>query len=60
VREVIAAHHLPWTVTRLGCRVEYAFAPRPPVNGGEAAAMVDADLDRFMHLAALNRGIMLT
>ena len=57
---MIAAHGLPWIVKRLGCRVEYWFRPDPPRNGGEAAATVDADLDRFMHLAALNRGIMLT
>ncbi|EFN57144.1 hypothetical protein CHLNCDRAFT_34843 [Chlorella variabilis] len=60
VEGVIAAHGLPWIVKRLGCRVEYWFRPDPPRNGGEAAATVDADLDRFMHLAALNRGIMLT
>ena len=29
-------------------------------NGGEAAAAVDPDLERYMHLAALNRGILLT
>ena len=45
---------------RLGCRVEYWFRPTPPRNGGEAAAAVDPDLERYMHLAALNRGILLT
>ena len=45
---------------RLGCRVEYWFRPLPPRNGGEAAAAVDPDLERYMHLAALNRGILLT
>ena len=45
---------------RLGCRVEYWFRPAPPRNGGEAAAAVDPELERYMHLAALNRGILLT
>jgi len=37
-----------------------ADRPTPPRNGAEAAAALDADLDRYMHLAALNRGILLT
>jgi glutamate-1-semialdehyde 2,1-aminomutase len=57
---VIAEECLPWIVKRLGCRVEYWFRPAPPRNGGEAAAAVDPDLERYMHLAALNRGILLT
>jgi glutamate-1-semialdehyde 2,1-aminomutase len=60
VERVLAAHRLPWHVTRLGCRAEYWFSPTPPRNGAEAAAAVDAELDRYMHLAALNRGILLT
>src|SRR5215218_4526702 len=60
VNEVIAAHDAPWHVTRLGCRVEYAFAPTPPRNGGEAVAYEDTELDRFLHLHALNRGILMT
>jgi glutamate-1-semialdehyde 2,1-aminomutase len=51
---------LPWHVTQLGCRAEYWFCPRPPRNGGEAAAAIDPELDRYMHLAALNRGILMT
>ena len=46
-------------VQRLGCRAEYWFCP-PPRNGAEAAAAVDEELDAFMHLWALNRGILLT
>jgi len=57
---IIKEAGLPWHVTRLGCRAEYWFCPRPPRNGGEAAAAIDPDLDRYMHLAALNRGILMT
>jgi glutamate-1-semialdehyde 2,1-aminomutase len=60
VREVIESSRLPWHVTRLGCRVEYAFSPEEPRNGGEAAEAQDRDLDRFLHLHALNRGILMT
>lgn len=60
VERVIAEHGLPWIVKRLGARVEYWFRPTPPRNGGEAAAAVDVELDRYMHLAALNRGILMT
>jgi glutamate-1-semialdehyde 2,1-aminomutase len=60
VEGVIAERCLPCIVKRLGCRVEYWFRPAPPRNGGEAAAAVDPDLERYMHLAALNRGILLT
>jgi glutamate-1-semialdehyde 2,1-aminomutase len=56
----VREHKLPWIVKRLGCRVEYWFRPTAPTNGAQAAAAIDADLDRVMHLAALNRGIMMT
>lgn len=60
VQAVIDEHQLPWHVTQLGCRAEYWFREKPPVNGGEAAASIDDELDRYMHLAALNRGILMT
>jgi len=60
VAEVIEGHGLPWHVTRLGCRVEYLFRPDRPRNGSEAAAGGDPELDRFIHLHLLNRGILMT
>ncbi len=60
VAAAIEEFSLPWTVQRLGCRVEYWFRPVPPRNGTEAAAAADLELERYMHLAALNRGILLT
>jgi glutamate-1-semialdehyde 2,1-aminomutase len=60
IESVIASHGAPWHVTRLGCRAEYLFSPRPPHNGSEAAAAGDADLDNLIHLAMLNRGVLLT
>lgn len=60
VQQMIAEFGLPWIVQRLGCRAEYWFRAKPPRNGGEAVAAADPLLDRYMHLAALNRGILLT
>ncbi|HEY7195996.1 MAG TPA: aspartate aminotransferase family protein, partial [Gaiellaceae bacterium] len=57
---VIADTGLPWSVTRLGCRVEYWFQPERPRTGGEAADSGDEELARFLHLHALNRGVLLT
>jgi glutamate-1-semialdehyde 2,1-aminomutase len=57
---VIKEFELPWIVKSLGVRSEYWFHPQPPKNGGEAHAAVDPELDRYMHLFALNRGILMT
>ena len=59
VQAVIDRHGLPWNVQRLGCRAEYWFCP-PPRDGAAAAAAVDEELERLMHLWALNRGVLLT
>jgi glutamate-1-semialdehyde 2,1-aminomutase len=60
VAAAIERHDLPWHVTRLGCRVEYLFRAERPRNGSEAAAGGNPELDRLIHLYALNRGILLT
>jgi glutamate-1-semialdehyde 2,1-aminomutase len=60
VHQVIEEFELPWVVKRLGNRTEYWFRPTPPRNGGEAHAAIDPELDRYMHLFALNRGILMT
>lgn len=60
VKKVIDEYQLPWVINRLGCRAEYWFCESLPQNGGDAEAAVDAELDRYMHLAALNNGILMT
>ena len=60
VEDAIAEAALPWHVTRLGCRAEYLFGPERPRNGTEAHAAGDFALERYMHLHALNRGVLLT
>jgi glutamate-1-semialdehyde 2,1-aminomutase len=59
VQAIIDQHGLPWTVQQLGCRAEYWFSEHPQ-NGAQAAASVNDGLESFMHLYALNRGILLT
>jgi glutamate-1-semialdehyde 2,1-aminomutase len=60
VVKAIADTKLPWHVTRLGCRAEYLFCAKEPKNGSEAHDAMDFELERFMHLYAMNRGILLT
>src|SRR5215469_11121998 len=59
VARAIADAQLPWSVTRLGCRAEYTFGAQPK-NGQQAHDAMDFELERFMHLYAMNRGILLT
>ena len=59
VQAIIDQYGLPWTVQQLGCRAEYWFSEHPQ-NGAQAAASVNDGLESFMHLYALNRGILLT
>ena len=56
----IAASGLPWHCSRLGARAEYAFSPTPPRTGREAHDAGDFALEQYVHLYALNRGILLT
>ena len=50
----------PWNVTQLGCRAEYRFQREPARNGTEAHAASDPALERYLHLHALNRGVLIT
>ena len=47
-------------MTELGARAEYRFSAAPPRNGAESAAAGDEELERFLHLYALNRGVLMT
>ncbi len=57
---VIREHDVPWHVARLGARAEYHFMPTPPRNGSEQWAHSDGDLEQFLHLWAMNRGVLMT
>ena len=60
VNGVLAAHDVPWHVTRLGARAEYHFIAKPPRNGSALHDAADPDLERFLHLWAMNRGVLMT
>ncbi|MDC8759586.1 aspartate aminotransferase family protein [Janthinobacterium fluminis] len=60
LRALIARHRLPWCVTQVGARTEFQFAAAAPANGSAAAAMLDPQLGRVIHLYLLNRGILIT
>lgn len=59
VKKSVEKHHLNWSVQQLGCRAEYWFC-KPPKNGAQAAAAADIELETFLHIWAMNRGVMLT
>lgn len=60
VQSAIDKAGLPWHVTQLGARAEYAFSAAPPRDGAEAAAADDFELQQYLHLQALTHGVLLT
>jgi glutamate-1-semialdehyde aminotransferase len=60
VDDVLTRRAVPWHVTRLGARAEYHFMPEPPRTGAEQWAHSDPPLERFLHLWAMNRGVLMT
>ena len=55
----IAAHGLPWHVMRVGARVEFICAEGPLRNGGEAEAAHAPALEAAVHVALVNRGVLI-
>jgi glutamate-1-semialdehyde 2,1-aminomutase len=51
---------VPWSITQLGARAEYRFARPAPRDGTTSNAAGDDDLDEYMHLFMLNRGMLMT
>jgi glutamate-1-semialdehyde 2,1-aminomutase len=60
VRAVIEEYGLPWHVTQLGARAEYQFRPTRPRNGGDLAQAADEELERYLRLSLINRGVLTT
>ena len=60
VRASLDELDVPWSISRLGARAEYRFARPAPRSGEESAAAADDDLDAYLHLAMVNRGILMT
>jgi glutamate-1-semialdehyde aminotransferase len=60
IQSVIDEHDLPWQVSRIGCRGEYSFRSEAPLNGRQAADADDFELQQYLQLHAINRGILMT
>jgi glutamate-1-semialdehyde 2,1-aminomutase len=60
VQAVLDSRRLPWTITQLGARAEYRFCPEPPRTGGQSELAADGELDEYLHLYMINRGILMT
>lgn len=51
---------LPWTVTRLGARMELQFMPATPRHADDVRHHAQPALEASLHLFLLNRGVLLT
>lgn len=60
VQEIIKEFNIPWQVSQLGCRAEYSFRATAPRTGKEAAEADDFELQQYLHLHAINRGVLMT
>jgi len=60
LRERIARAAKPWTVTRLGARLELQFMPHTPRDAQDVRDHAQAGLEALTHLFMLNRGVLLT
>jgi glutamate-1-semialdehyde 2,1-aminomutase len=60
VSRALRERDVPWHVTRLGARAEYHFMPNPPRTGADQWANADPELERFLHLWAMNRRVLMT
>jgi len=60
VESVLAEHGTPWTIISLGARCEYRFTAQPPRTGAESAAADDPELEEYLHLYLMNRGVLIT
>jgi glutamate-1-semialdehyde 2,1-aminomutase len=60
VQATIDRTGVAWSVSPLGARAEYRFASPAPRNGTASAAAGDDDLDEYLHLYMVNRGVLIT
>jgi len=60
VQALFNKYDLPWSINQLGARAEYRFAKPYPKTGTDAFHAADAELEDFLHLYLVNRGVMLT
>jgi glutamate-1-semialdehyde 2,1-aminomutase len=60
VEAALERHSVPWSVVTLGARAEYRFTSTPPRTGDESARAADRELEEYLHLYLMNRGVLIT
>jgi glutamate-1-semialdehyde 2,1-aminomutase len=60
LRERMARAGMPWTVTRLGARMELQFMSHTPRHAQDVRDHARGELEALTHLFMLNRGVLLT
>jgi glutamate-1-semialdehyde 2,1-aminomutase len=60
VEAALERHALPWSIVSLGARCEFRYSPEPPRTGAESAAAGNPELDEYLHLYLMNRGVLIT
>ncbi len=60
VQATIDRTGVAWSVSCLGARAEYRFTSPAPRTGTASAAAGDDDLDEYLHLYMVNRGVLIT
>jgi glutamate-1-semialdehyde 2,1-aminomutase len=58
--ETIHRAGLPWTITRLGARLELQFMDHTPIDAQDVRDHSLPELESHTHLFMLNRGVLLT
>jgi glutamate-1-semialdehyde 2,1-aminomutase len=60
MRDVIAKHAVPFSITAMGNRCDLRFLPQPPKDAFDGALGIGVGgYFEFIHLRALNRGFMI-
>ncbi|MCS6809771.1 MAG: transaminase [Tepidimonas sp.] len=60
LQQRLQARRLPWTLTRLGARMELQFMPHTPRDAQDVRRHAQPALETALHLFLLNRGVLLT
>ena len=60
VQAVLDEHAVPWVIVQLGARAEYRFCAEVPRTGNQSRAAHDGEIEEYLHLYTLNRGIFIT
>lgn len=57
---VLLKHRRPWRLCRLGARLELQYSEQTPRNAQEVREAENHELDAYLHLFMMNRGVLLT